>query len=103
TSTPPTRSTPLPLHDALPISASRKPATGRCTAWPWRSSSRRPTVSPRRRPPPTPPSVPRRLLMSQPSLPPAGAHAPRRFPEILRSEEHTSELQSRGHLVCRLL
>src|SRR5690625_3067305 len=24
-------------------------------------------------------------------------------PEVLRSEEHTSELQSRGHLVCRLL
>src|SRR5690625_1683090 len=24
-------------------------------------------------------------------------------PELLRSEEHTSELQSRGHLVCRLL
>src|SRR5439155_4609226 len=24
-------------------------------------------------------------------------------PEPLRSEEHTSELQSRGHLVCRLL
>src|SRR5690625_7118461 len=23
--------------------------------------------------------------------------------QILRSEEHTSELQSRGHLVCRLL
>src|SRR5207253_11027861 len=23
--------------------------------------------------------------------------------EIVRSEEHTSELQSRGHLVCRLL
>src|SRR5690625_6534418 len=23
--------------------------------------------------------------------------------ELLRSEEHTSELQSRGHLVCRLL
>src|SRR5437870_10839278 len=23
--------------------------------------------------------------------------------EIMRSEEHTSELQSRGHLVCRLL
>src|SRR5437660_7041829 len=28
------------------------------------------------------------------------ARAWRRFP---RSEEHTSELQSRGHLVCRLL
>src|SRR5690625_7001239 len=24
-------------------------------------------------------------------------------PVVLRSEEHTSELQSRGHLVCRLL
>src|SRR5439155_4132657 len=23
--------------------------------------------------------------------------------QVLRSEEHTSELQSRGHLVCRLL
>src|SRR5439155_22862445 len=28
---------------------------------------------------------------------------PRRFPARSRSEEHTSELQSRGHLVCRLL
>src|SRR5690625_5919313 len=26
-----------------------------------------------------------------------------RSPKELRSEEHTSELQSRGHLVCRLL
>src|SRR5690625_3145623 len=25
------------------------------------------------------------------------------FLDVLRSEEHTSELQSRGHLVCRLL
>src|SRR5690625_5535288 len=25
------------------------------------------------------------------------------FPVLHRSEEHTSELQSRGHLVCRLL
>src|SRR5207253_4328035 len=24
-------------------------------------------------------------------------------PDVVRSEEHTSELQSRGHLVCRLL
>src|SRR5690625_4088323 len=28
---------------------------------------------------------------------------PQGFGSILRSEEHTSELQSRGHLVCRLL
>src|SRR5207253_3263150 len=31
------------------------------------------------------------------------AEAERRIIEELRSEEHTSELQSRGHLVCRLL
>src|SRR5690625_7713387 len=31
---------------------------------------------------------------------PLCARAPRRGP---RSEEHTSELQSRGHIVCRLL
>src|SRR2546429_4634789 len=28
---------------------------------------------------------------------------PRQLPRCLRSEEHTSELQSRLHLVCRLL
>src|SRR3712207_8460496 len=28
---------------------------------------------------------------------------PRSAPEVLRSEEHTSELQSRQYLVCRLL
>src|SRR3989442_3368537 len=28
---------------------------------------------------------------------------PQRRPQPLRSEEHTSELQSRPHLVCRLL
>src|SRR5215208_7515062 len=34
-----------------------------------------------------------------------GDRVPRRVPPRLpvRSEEHTSELQSRGHLVCRLL
>src|SRR5439155_25938689 len=30
-------------------------------------------------------------------------HRCRRRQVLLRSEEHTSELQSRGHLVCRLL
>src|SRR5690625_6838348 len=35
----------------------------------------------------------------------AGVPGPRRLrqPHSSRSEEHTSELQSRGHLVCRLL
>src|SRR5207253_8514363 len=35
------------------------------------------------------------------ALPLAARYA--RFPVENRSEEHTSELQSRGHLVCRLL
>src|SRR5690348_18186864 len=37
--------------------------------------------------------------------PPAALHTPRRRPAMhpLRSEEHTSELQSPVHLVCRLL
>src|SRR6266702_8933256 len=42
-------------------------------------------------------SVPRRT-----ASPPAGASATRTACSR-RSEEHTSELQSRGHLVCRLL
>src|SRR5439155_17822539 len=33
----------------------------------------------------------------------SGDRFPRRTRNSLRSEEHTSELQSRGHLVCRLL
>src|SRR5690625_6787424 len=32
-----------------------------------------------------------------------GYHRDRARPDRARSEEHTSELQSRGHLVCRLL
>src|SRR5215208_4789174 len=53
----------LSLHDALPISSSRRSA------------------STRRR----------------------GSCSSRRCSATTRSEEHTSELQSRGHLVCRLL
>src|SRR5690625_5893719 len=32
-----------------------------------------------------------------------GAVDPLQMARLVRSEEHTSELQSRGHLVCRLL
>src|SRR3712207_8448374 len=42
----------------------------------------------------------------QPALPPVGGRRPRRLrlrPALRRSEEHTSELQSRQYLVCRLL
>src|SRR5439155_24652642 len=45
------------------------------------------------------PSSPR-LLAVTPFAPSAPSAV---FAAIFRSEEHTSELQSRGHLVCRLL
>src|SRR5439155_10592891 len=38
------------------------------------------------------------VILCQPVVAPLGEAKPR-----VRSEEHTSELQSRGHLVCRLL
>src|SRR5258708_8337299 len=59
------------------------------------------------------PQYPPRLLRCEPVASPAaqfGApsirrapHASRKPRRILRSEEHTSELQSPDHLVCRLL
>src|SRR5439155_21139171 len=78
--TPTTEIYTLSLHDALPISARQL----------------RGTLLRRRRAPGGCPHrgqdhpVPGRVL-----------HAPER--DDPRSEEHTSELQSRGHLVCRLL
>src|SRR5690625_6485838 len=63
----------LSLHDALPISSSG-PRTPRRPPSPGARSSR------------------------TPNGPPASSS-----PARTRSEEHTSELQSRGHLVCRLL
>src|SRR5690625_7787158 len=70
---------PLSLHDALPISSERAASspTRTRTGTASSSSSRRPISSPTRR-------------TTSTDAPP-------------RSEEHTSELQSRGHLVCRLL
>src|SRR3712207_7918087 len=77
----------LSLHDALPIWTGRgsrtAPRRSSCT-WGWGGSTRSPpswslaAATPRRRSP-------------------ASGGAPR------RSEEHTSELQSRQYLVCRLL
>src|SRR5258707_13994062 len=67
----------LSLHDALPISGRR--ATSSRTPWP---ASARPSAS----------------RASSSAFPAASIHRSR-----LRSEEHTSELQSRQYLVCRLL
>src|SRR3712207_7252916 len=82
--TPPTEIYPLSLPDALPISA-----------WPARSPARR---RPSRSPPSTAATAwvwPCWAWPSSSARPP-GATAS-------RSEEHTSELQSRQYLVCRLL
>src|SRR2546429_5276106 len=69
----------LSLHDALPISSSG--------SWPHFSScsSGRPSC----------------LRFRRPSCQAGAPRRSRRCPA--RSEEHTSELQSRLHLVCRLL
>src|SRR5205809_3711763 len=66
---------PLSLHDALPISSSRP------TIQPWGSSIKSSTTTGTK-------------TGSCPRTAPARS---------TRSEEHTSELQSRLHLVCRLL
>src|SRR5439155_20635685 len=76
----------LSLHDALPISTTRRnPLTQRDFMFPFAQT--KPSTA--ALPDPSP------LALSC-SL----AGAPLCLP---RSEEHTSELQSRGHLVCRLL
>src|SRR2546429_5987245 len=66
----------LSLHDALPISLKRRPARAACSA----------------------PTTPGRPGVESAATRRCGAAA-----GISRSEEHTSELQSRLHLVCRLL
>src|SRR2546422_2780153 len=60
----------------------------RSTLFPYTTLFRSPPCPPSPEPRPTRPAL---LLRWRPSAPPA------------RSEEHTSELQSRLHLVCRLL
>src|SRR3712207_8342763 len=91
--TPPTEITPLSLHDALPIAAScRAYATGdpRTSAW---TAGRWETY----------------MASSQTASPSTGATPARERAgrtagsRPIRSEEHTSELQSRQYLVCRLL
>src|SRR5687768_17814917 len=64
----------LSLHDALPISLAR---ASEARSSPWLTKPR--------------------------ALSPAWLASFSPPPRILRSEEHTSELQSRLHLVCRLL
>src|SRR5439155_19558696 len=75
THTAPTDIYTLSLHDALPIYAPRERSTLRCVSSELGGE---------------PGTVICRFRARHPAL-------------TIRSEEHTSELQSRGHLVCRLL
>src|SRR5690625_5826869 len=75
TPTAPSAASPLPLHDALPICPARR--------------------GPARSAPPSRRGPAGRSRRSR--------RRPRGRSGAPRSEEHTSELQSRGHLVCRLL
>src|SRR5690606_41295515 len=94
---------PLSLHDALPILTA--PPTPRPTLPPllrtkWPTRLKRPPstqpTSPR-----TPPTWPtrRRTRLKSPKTRSDPSREP---PGFQRSEEHTSELQSRENLVCRL-
>src|SRR3712207_9119599 len=75
----------LSLHDALPISGAS------------------PASAPSRAPPPSTSAPPRpRRRPRRPGCPGTG-RTPRGPAAPPRSEEHTSELQSRQYLVCRLL
>src|SRR5439155_22488693 len=85
--TPPPQLYPLSLHDALPISGATR---GPCS----------PAAAPGRKP--------ARDALAPPAQPGVQLHHEGNgrsvvSPPPARSEEHTSELQSRGHLVCRLL
>src|SRR3712207_9200354 len=77
----------LSLHDALPIcrAAARRRGGAHRRTHRHRISPRRRRPAPRRRPRP------------------GGGGLRGGEPAIRRSEEHTSELQSRQYLVCRLL
>src|SRR5207247_6642020 len=100
---PPTAITPLPLHDALPISRS----------WPQPLTSRPSTAT---LPPDavsSPMAMRSTVVLPQPEGPMSATISPSCTLKLTRlsactvctaprSEEHTSELQSRVDLVCRL-
>src|SRR5439155_26142696 len=92
---PPTHTYTLSLHDALPISAHGPQFPGHVPAdvlGPTEPRHRSPDlVRPQFRPRTVRERLPRRRTDQ------------RQGGLMVRSEEHTSELQSRGHLVCRLL
>src|SRR5690606_41018848 len=101
---PPNPHTATPsLHDALPISTTRNPAS-----WRRRAASRKasPVTFGTSRAVDTPAPLCRRggeAFSAKMNGPAGGGVGPATGNASLRSEEHTSELQSRENLVCRLL
>src|SRR5438874_816011 len=93
---------PLSLHDALPISRAPRAPTDACRGSPPPQIATTLSASCYPRPPKTTPRPPRASNCSEASgrKTNSASAAGRR---IFRSEEHTSELQSRRDLVCRLL
>src|SRR5207247_10365696 len=91
----------LPLHDALPISSRVRPDLADRFCWPSNEALRSEIAE----------VVPlyrgiETLRATGDSVQYGGRHLPierGRFSVVRRSEEHTSELQSRVDLVCRLL
>src|SRR5206468_10566819 len=81
---PPPDISTLSLHDALPISAF---APARAAAASSRRRCRSRTAA----------------TVAHPRAPVSSSASRRMMRQVLRSEEHTSELQSRSDLVCRLL
>src|SRR5439155_18147530 len=79
--------------------AARKRATSSADGKCWSPASTRPPAC-ARLPQPGRPSPTR---AAPPQQAPCRRQRPRQSTPRPRSEEHTSELQSRGHLVCRLL
>src|SRR5439155_15029387 len=91
--TPTPRPYTLSLHDALPISGRAAPRAGIAASERQGAADRREHAHARAGPGANPRAGAR----------PGRAAACAAARPAHRSEEHTSELQSRGHLVCRLL
>src|SRR5438045_4357225 len=87
-----THTSPLSLHDALPISSQTPSPAANARSWTFSTSSSALLWATSSRISPTNPATPQ----SAPSF----ACSKKKD---TRSEEHTSELQSLRHLVCRLL
>src|SRR5207249_11238398 len=95
---PPTHT--LSLHDALPISRPRRAAQAGRARLRLRASAPRDGAD-RRHAPPSRAQHLRGARARGARVPPGGSVG--RSSRVARSEEHTSELQSRFDLVCRLL